>query len=372
MSNLLITGAAGLVGTAVASSLLRAGAHLTLMCRGRGNTDARTRMSHAIREQLELDDALEAAELFDSAVEVIDADLADLDFDGQMMSRLANVDTVLHCAADVNLGKDPYGHTYINNCKATKSALELSSRLPRLEAFHFVSTAYVAGTHVGMAMEDTLIETTFNNAYEKSKHHSEAVVRASGLPFTIYRPSIIVGRLSDGKIRKPLAFYRIMEFMGTIKRHRCAKMGVPPSTRISMPFRFETKRSDNIYFTPIDYVQKTIVDLLPRKAEGRTYHLTGRAPVSICDIIDITGEAIGIDGIDVLDHVPTPTIEEKLVRKFVGDLLPYFSSETIFDITNVIDALGPESVSWTIGRSGLMTLIGGYYRSAFPSFRVKP
>ena len=101
--------------------------------------------------------------------------------------------------------------------RETRNALALAHLL-KVKALHYVSTAYVAGTVVGRVMEGALPATGFNNSYEKSKFEAEKLVRECGIPYTIYRPSIIVGRLSDGLIRKPLAFYRIMEFLGKFKK----------------------------------------------------------------------------------------------------------------------------------------------------------
>ena len=111
----------------------------------------------------------------------------------------------------MNLGKDPTGKTFHINYDGTVNMLELA-RLVNAKAFHYVSTAYVAGKLVGRAMEAVPQESGFNNPYEESKCKAEMLVRNSGFPFTIYRPAIITGRRRDGRIRKPLAFYyRILE-----------------------------------------------------------------------------------------------------------------------------------------------------------------
>src|SRR6476646_1648088 len=61
-----------------------------------------------------------------------------------------------------------------------------------------VSTAYVAGDRRVTAYEDDAEHGAFRNAYEQTKHEAERLVRASGLPWTIARPSIVVGESDSG------------------------------------------------------------------------------------------------------------------------------------------------------------------------------
>ena len=54
------------------------------------------------------------------------------------------------------------------------------------------------------------------------------------------------------------------------------------------------------------------------------------------------------------------------MARFVGDLFPYFSSDIVFDQTNVKKALGEEVLNWEYGTKGLETLIRSYYQDHFP------
>ena len=73
-------------------------------------------------------------------------------------------------------------------------------QLGGLERYAQVSTAYVAGTHAGRFCEcDLDVGQGFNNSYEQSKFESEQLVRSCpDLPFTILRPSIVVGDRNSG------------------------------------------------------------------------------------------------------------------------------------------------------------------------------
>jgi len=359
------------MGAAVTTRLLtETDWEIAVLARGRGNTSARDRVMLALREQWAFDGTAAAFDVHANRIHVIEGDVADIVPEADLRRELRDIRTVFHCAADVNLGRDPYGHTFLNNTNGTRRMLDLARQLPALEAFQLVSTAYVAGRQSGVVLENEPGDAPVNNAYEKSKRHCEHMVREAGLPFTIYRPSIVVGRLADGTIRKPLAFYRILEFVGKLKKHFCAKRGLPPDSALAMPFRLQAAPTDKIYFVPIDYVQRTIAALVPRPAVGRTYHVTGRSPVATRDIAVVTNALLKVTGIEVMARVARPSRDEKLVQRFLADLLPYFSSEAHFDVANVVAELGEASLDWDFGTAGLATIIGAYFRSAFPALKV--
>ena len=50
----------------------------------------------------------------------------------------------------------------------------------------------------------------------------------------------------------------------------------------------------------------------------------------------------------------------------IGDLMPYFASEIIFDDSNVRAALGPEIVSWKMNLPFLRKMITAYYKAENP------
>ncbi len=256
---ILMTGITGLVGAGFATNLLRNNPNYTIvsLCRGFGNKSGLDRTKEIIKEQCEMDNKDDADSIL-SRIEVVEGTLED--FPANEMAQKGPYDTFFHCAASVNLGKDPDKKTYNTNFNGTKSALALAKQLG-LKTFHYVGTAYVAGKCSGVVMEDSMPATDWNNSYEISKFDSEKLVRESGFNYTIYRPAIIVGRLSDGVIRKPLAFYRILEFLARVKINGCKKAGLPLNGRFSTKLRIAAGTSDKIYFVPQDYVQQTIAKL---------------------------------------------------------------------------------------------------------------
>ena len=369
MVKIFLTGMTGLVGSALTTAILshRPDYRIVTLVRRNAVASARERVENIIREQCAYDGHPEVADQVLSLIEVMEGDVVGSDVDQLAQNPvLQGIDTFFHCAADVNLGKDPEKKTYNINFNGTKNMLALAKKMGCRE-FHYVSTAYVAGKKVGLAQEDELVDSGFNNSYECSKFHAEEMVRHSGFKFTIYRPAIIVGRLSDGKVRRPLAFYRILEFMAKLKSHQCAKLKQNPTEWLKMAMRFQTYPSETVYFVPIDYVVESIHRLFFQPVCNRTYHVTGSSPVSVHDIARNIANTLKIDGVKVQENVSDPTPDEKLVNRFLGDLLPYYSSRIIFDQHNIREALGDEFISWHFDDKHLGIIMREYFRSFFPN-----
>lgn len=369
MKKIFLTGITGLVGSAFVVALLRERQDCEFVCLARKNAvkSARQRTEEIIRDECRFDGCPELADRILSKVSVVEGDVVDLD-PAEMAKNplLEGVNVVFHCAADVNLGKDPTGKTYRINYQGTKNLVELA-KLLKVDELHYVGTAYIAGKLSGRAIEDNPIDSGFNNPYEESKYKAEMLVRASGIPFSIYRPSIITGRRSDGRIRKPLAFYRILEFLGKLKSHRCSKLKISQLNTVNLGINFATIPSEHVYFVPIDYVQEAITALFQQPVSNTAYHITGESPMTTNQIQEAICGVLRLEGVSVDPNGDAPDMDNKLMGRFLGDLFPYFSSDIVFDQSNVRKALGDKILDWDYGTRGLEILIRSYYKDYFPN-----
>ena len=369
MDKVFLTGITGLVGSAFVVASLRdhEPRHFVCLVRRGGGMSASERVEKIIRDECAFDGCPELADFVLKHISVIDGDVVTIDPEALAKDPLMRgVNKIFHCAADVNLGKDPTGKVFRINYNGTENIVALA-KLLNVSEFHYVATAYVAGKLVGTAYEKTPIDNGFNNPYEESKFKAEMLVRNCGIPFTIYRPAIITGRRSDGRIRKPLAFYRILEFLGKLKSHHCKKCGVSPVEWFNMEINFSTVPSQHVYFVPIDYVQEAITELFQLPAAGQTYHVTGNSPITTRQIEDTVCGVLRLDGVSVGENEAGSHKDGELMRRFIGDLFPYFSSDIIFDQSNITAALGAEFVNRKYGTEGLETLIRAFYRDSFPN-----
>lgn len=369
MAKIFLTGITGLVGSAFVTGLLKERDDVEIVALTRANAvkTAAERVDDVIREQCELDACPELADKIMNSISVITGDVAEMDPQAiSKMPEVAGVDTVFHCAADVNLGKDPQGKTFRINYHGTENIVELSKIL-KIKELHYVCTAYIAGKLHGRAMEDNPIDSGFYNPYEESKYKAEMLVRNAGIPFSIYRPSIIIGRRKDGKIRRALAFYRILEFMAKLKKHTCAKTNQDPTAYVDLNLHFSADDSKALYFVPIDYVQEAIVKLFQTPVCGKAFHITGDSPVSTQQILDSMCKILKLNNVTLGAENHDPTKDEKLLTRFLSDLMPYFSSNIIFDQSNIREVAGDEILDWTVGEKGLLTMTKTYYRDFFPN-----
>ncbi len=368
MDKILVTGVTGLVGSAFVVALLQERDDYEVVClvRSGGGKTAAERVDSIIRAECEFDGCPDAADDILKRVDVVEGDVTSIVPEVLAADeKMRGVNIVFHCAADVNLGKDPTGKVFRINYDGTVNMINLA-KLLNVKEFHYVGTAYVAGKLCGTAYEHAPIDNGFNNPYEESKFKAEHLVRNSGIPFTVYRPAIITGRRSDGRIRKPLAFYRILEFLGKVKSNQCAKAGISPTDWVDMDINFAAVPSEHVYFVPIDYVQEAITALFQRPVTNTGYHITGDSPVTTRQIEDAICRILRLDGVSVDVNGPGSD-RSALMQRFVGDLFPYFSSDIAFDQSNVRKELGDAALDWEYGVRELETLIRSFYNDYFPN-----
>ncbi len=174
---------------------------------------------------------------------------------------------------------------YRVNVEGTLNVLDAVQRAPKLTRLHYFSTCYVSGRYAGPFGEDDLeVGAPFNNFYEETKHLAEAEVRrrmSSGLPVTIYRPSIVVGDSHTGETQKFDGPYFIMQWMMRQSRSAVVPLvGDPTMTRVNV--------------VPRDFVVDAAAYLsgLP-VSEGRTYQLADPHPLTVDEMTDALGEATG-------------------------------------------------------------------------------
>ncbi len=368
MAKIFLTGVTGLVGSSFVTALLKDRKDTRFVCLTRGNKvrSAEERVAEALRSQCEFDGESERINEVLQAVDVVDGDVVTMNPAALAADpKLAGVDTIFHCAADVNLGKDPTGKTFRINYTGTENMLALAEKF-HVDAFHYVSTAYVAGCSHGVSPEAEVPDNGFNNPYEESKFKAEKLVRNSGFPFTIYRPAIITGRRSDGRIRKPLAFYRILEFLAKLKSHRCSKLKINPTEKIDLNIHFKTIPSERVYFVPIDFVQEAITRCFQLPVANQTYHVTGDSPIStmmidraVCKILNLKEVEISLENI-------APNVDDKMMERFLGDLFPYFSADIIFSQDNIRKALGNAALDWKYASEELEIMMRSFFEDFFP------
>ena len=253
----VITGATGFLGRELVLHLLASDpeAHLTLLVRGRDETEAQARGVALLTEHLQgaaLADAMARVEIVRADLERDGLGLADRAYD-ELAGRTA---AVIHGAASVSFTL-PIEQARAINVDGTRRMLDLA----RQAGAHldYVGTAFVAGERTGLILEAELERgQTFRNTYERSKCEAEALVRSrmGEQSLTVYRPSIIVGDSRTGRT----ASFKVLYW---------------PLKVFARGFRVVPGRADTpMDVVPSDFVVQALAHLRrqPGRA-GQVYHL---------------------------------------------------------------------------------------------------
>lgn len=280
---MLVTGAAGFLGWPLCLELARRGESVLMMVRRNRRRNARERVDALRAEQPEVAGHLRllVGELLEPGV-----------LDARDRERaLATADTFVHCAALTDPAVDR-SLAYRTHVDGTVALLALAREAKALRRFVHVSCTSVAGRHRGLWTEDMLLEGQgFAAPSPESKLVAERRVRASGLPFTILRPSQLVGP----RLGSPNGVTHLLRLLLRVA-------GLPrPLRRLPLlPFG-ETARVDAV---PLDWVVAASLALLDsEEAAGGTFHLNDpHAPTlrafldRVCPRLDIAPPRLDLPG----------------------------------------------------------------------------
>src|SRR5215467_8203840 len=180
----LITGASGVVGRAVAAELNSA-------CTVVGLVHS-SRVVPEVHEVIPSDLTRDRLGLSDEAWR----DLVD------------RVDAIVHSAALTQWGQ-PYEHYEQANVEGTGRVLELARQAGA--PVHYMSTAFVHVIERGML--HTLNDTNVVTPYITSKLEAERLLLESGVPCSIFRPTNLVGNSVTGASSEPQIVQRMSEWI---------------------------------------------------------------------------------------------------------------------------------------------------------------
>ena len=317
----LLTGATGFLGMEVLARVLERTEH-DVVCLVRATDDA------AAQERV--DDLL--ATLVAPAdrpargrVRAVAADLEapGLGLEPETRRQLTDaVTAVVHCAASISFTL-PLDEARRINVEGTREVVKLALEAQErgaLERFVHVSTAYVAGDRIGRVSEhDGNVGQGFRNTYERTKLEAEEVVRDSGLPAAIVRPSIIVGDSETGWTQ---AFNVIYWPLQAFARGLFPTVPADPRARVDI--------------VPVDVVADALLELLCGPVRDGAFHIVAGdgAP---------TNEQMARMAAAAFDADPPRFVrpgEDERAEQRAGALLPYFRVRCTFDARRATELLG--------------------------------
>ncbi len=208
MSSILITGATGFIGGALAGAFLARGHRV--ICLSRNDP-------HGERTKQNIIEAMQGFEFPTSArflanLQIESFDPAHFARDLNRFSFWPDVEEVWHCAADLNYSLQNLAQSYAHNVRNSVLLYEkFSQRRSDTKRFYYMSTAFVAG-NIGAEIEETLhLTPVLGNSYQITKYTTEQTLSLAsqhGNPLTIVRPSIVIGHQQTGWFNfKPYGMY---------------------------------------------------------------------------------------------------------------------------------------------------------------------
>lgn len=238
----LVTGASGFLGGHVAAQLRQAGHDVAALVRRPGSEPEGTRPV-----QGDLTDAV-----------VLSAAVA-----GE------RPECVVHLAAEIASQRDPKRIQAVN-VDGMRRLLEACGANgdgagPRIV---FSSTVVTGDAHGALLDEETALPV--ETEYGRSKQAGEAMLRESGLPWIVIRPSHVYG---------PGGWYE-EEFV----------------KRLKQPGRFAViGKGDNLWdVVRVEDVASAIVESVAGAPAGSTYHVADDEPITFYDFIALTATALGV------------------------------------------------------------------------------
>jgi nucleoside-diphosphate-sugar epimerase len=209
----------------------------------------------------------------------------------------AKVDAVIHCAA-------------VTNFSRTDGSLEATNIAGTEHMAAFAAAADAVLYHVSTAFAHTTVDSDRGRTaigYASSKLAAEEVVRSSGVPHAIFRPSVVIGDSVTGEIAAFQGLHQVAAGMFA---------GIVPL----IPF----DPGWPIDFVPIDVVADAIACVAEnRVSEGEFWISAGEAALRLDESAAVVVElarGLGVN-IDVPRFVP-PDMFDRLIAPVFLDMLP--------------------------------------------------
>jgi NAD(P)-dependent dehydrogenase (short-subunit alcohol dehydrogenase family) len=196
-------------------------------------------------------------------------------------SLKGQIDAVYHLAAVYDLSADAESQVGVN-VDGTRNLVKFVEAIGAAH-LHHVSSIAAAGLYEGVFREDMFDEADgLEHPYFMTKHESEKIVRTEcAVPWTVYRPALVVGDSRSGEMDKidgPYYFFKVIQRLRQILPPWMPVVGI---------------EGGRINIVPVDFVVKCIDHLSHAKADysGKCFHLVDPTGYRVGDVLDIFSRA---------------------------------------------------------------------------------
>jgi NAD(P)-dependent dehydrogenase (short-subunit alcohol dehydrogenase family) len=236
-----------------------------------------------------------------------------LGVDAEAIKQLkGQIDHVYHLAAVYDLSADEESQVQVN-IEGTRNVVEFAKAIDAGH-LHHVSSIAAAGLYEGVFREDMFEEAEgLDHPYFMTKHESEKIVRKeSKVPWTVYRPAMVVGDSNTGEMDKidgPYYFFKVIQRMRQILPPWMPSVGL---------------EGGRVNIVPVDFVVAALdhISHLKTDLNKKCFHLVDPEGLRVGDVLDIFSKAAHAPKMNLFINAALLGFIPKSVKKGMMALAP--------------------------------------------------
>ncbi|MFN3374980.1 MAG: SDR family oxidoreductase [Burkholderiaceae bacterium] len=221
------------------------------------------------------------------------------------------VDHFYHLAAIYDLSADEESQIAVN-VDGTRNTIDLAKAIDAAR-LHHVSSIAAAGLYEGVFREDMFEEAEgLDHPYFRTKHESERIVREDcKVPWTVYRPAMVVGDSTTGEMDKidgPYYFFKLIQRLRQLLPPWMPSVGL---------------EGGRVNIVPVDFVVNALAVISHQQAiDRKCYHLVDPVGYRVGDVLDIFSRAAHAPRMNLFVNAALLGFIPKGVKKSLMALAP--------------------------------------------------
>ena len=221
------------------------------------------------------------------------------------------IDHFYHLAAVYDLGADEETQVAVN-IEGTRNTVDLAKAIDAGQ-FHHVSSIAAAGLYEGVFREDMFEEAEgLDHPYFQTKHVSEKIVRQDcKVPWTVYRPAMVVGDSATGEMDKidgPYYFFKLIQ--------RLRQLLPPWMPTVGL-------EGGRVNIVPVDFVVNALNVISHQKdIAKKCFHLVDPVGYRVGDVLDIFSRAAHAPRMNLFINAALLGFIPKSVKKSLMAMAP--------------------------------------------------